>query len=183
MEFKVMAKKATHPSQEEVRITSIAIKADKVVIGIQTSDGDATTASLLKCPNPPLPDFEEAYRKMGTMICKLMDMPDAWRSAHKLNKVEIKYEKDDGRLGLVGTIFVHLSKFSGGSAVNSPYQRERVQGGGGGDAFMPEAMCEHLKELIKLARAYYKGDRAQGSLLQSGGDEDEDDAPPADEDK
>jgi len=171
-----MAKKSKHPSQEELRITQISLRQDKVVIEVETLHGGEKVKSTMSCDSPPLPDFEKAFRKFGKLMCELMEFSDKWTEAHKLKKIEVKYEKDDGRLGCVATIFVQLSKFSSGSVTNSPYQRERVQGGGGGQAFMPEAMCELLKDLIVHARDYYNGERAQGTLLKSTDTDEEENA-------
>lgn len=160
-------KAAKHPSQEDLRITKVAIKADKVVIETEEKHGGETKEGVISSDQAPLPEFQKAFEALGLAMVQVMELPKKYIDSHKLVGVTIGYEKDDGRLTVLCMIWAQLPKFATPAKFKSPHMREHVAGSSSGDAFMPISMSDQLKELISEARRYVEGERAQGTLLKA----------------
>lgn len=147
-----------------MRIVKIGHKNDLTTITQHEEKNGEARETVLKCDELPRPEFLAALDELGESMMDLLECPEKWYEHFKTTSVSINYEEEDGRRGLVVTLYIPLNKFNGGITINTPHMREQVKGSSGGGSFIPPKAIEQLDRLLEQAEKYYNGNRAQRKL-------------------
>jgi hypothetical protein len=119
----------------------------------------------LTSANEPAKPFIEALAALRTNVGDVLEVEEDWTEGLRVVGVSINYE-EDGRRGFVVTALKDLDATNAPAVINTPHQREYVEGDPDGK-YAESSLVSRINRLERAAEAYVNGERGQLDMFGS----------------